>query len=226
MKKTLLFFALILTLSVLLISCGGTAEKESEKDGTETEVESKTDTQSETEAETEPETTEEVPETVARPTADGQEVHAYDLYFFLPADLEPNEYNGMLGVYVFYTGQFTGVYPTGLDFSLCVTAESNTKGDLEKYARDASRQWSKVDVEPEKVEYNGHEWLRFEIDSGHVNYYTVFNDGLYELTTSIGGESQATYDAAREMVEKTLFFVINESPAIAGLSFTDAQIRG
>ena len=210
MKKILIICALILTLSVLLISCGGTAEKESEKDGTETEVESKTDTQSETEAETEPETTEEVPETVARPTADGQEVHAYDLYYFLPENLTPNEYNGMLGVYVFYTGEYSGSYPTGLDFSLSVSAESNANGDLEAYARNASRQWSKADVEPEKVEYNGHEWLRFEIDAGHVNYYTVFNNGLYELTTGIGGEAQATYDAAREMMEKTLFFVIEE----------------
>ena len=208
MKKVLIICALILTFSVLLISCGGAAEKESEKISTEADAESKTET--ETETETEPETTEEVPETVARPTADGQEVHAYDLYYFLPENLTPNEYNGMLGVYVFYTGEYSGSYPTGLDFSLSVSAESNTNGDLEAYARNASRQWSKADVEPEKVEYNGHEWLRFEIDAGHVNYYTVFNNGLYELTTGIGGEAQATYDAAREMMEKTLFFVIEE----------------
>ncbi len=142
------------------------------------------------------------------PPADGQLIEAHALVCYLPNALMPTEYNGTLGVYVFYTGEYTGIHPTGLEFSFVITSESNTNGDLRAYAVEASEMTSRANVEPEEVEINGHTWLRFTVNAGNVNYYTVFNGGLYEVTTFAGGESIENYNAAKQMFEKTVHFVI------------------
>ncbi|MBQ7688315.1 MAG: hypothetical protein IJT27_03755 [Clostridia bacterium] len=147
-------------------------------------------------------------EPVSYPTADGQNVKAYDVSFYLPENLTPNGYNGMLGVYEFYTGDYSNSSPTGMDFTLMVSAESNTNGDLAAYARDASRKSSGADAEPEEVEFNGFTWLRFTVSADQVNYYAVFNDGLYEIVTRRGGDTQENYDAAKQMLEDTLFLAV------------------
>ncbi|MBQ7715768.1 MAG: hypothetical protein IJT70_07865 [Clostridia bacterium] len=206
MKKTIAIIALLITFALLFTACGGkeeTAPSEAQKE-TETVTPDTTAAPETTEA---PDTTEEVTEApaVERPSADGQLVEAYDLTFYLPANLTPNEWNGMLGVYEFYTGEYSGTRPAGLDFSLSVSADSNADGDLEAYARDASEKAAGAAVEPETVEINGTEWLRFAVDEGHVNFYTIFNEGLYEITTSVGGDSQENFDSALAMLEETLF---------------------
>ena len=215
MKKTLIIIGLIIAFSFILFSCGKGEESvltaAPEPDTTEVAV-SDTDVPTDTEVPTETEapTDTEAPETVARPAADGQECLAYDLSFYLPSSLTPNEWNGMLGVYEYYTGEYSGSAPYGLDFSLVVSDESTAGGDLDSYARDASAKSAGAAVEPEKVDINGAEWLRFTVDSGHVNYYTIFNGWLYELTTSVGGDTQENYDAARAMLEETLFLAATD----------------
>ena len=100
MKKTI---ALLLALCMLL--CLAACAKDAPDPTTEPAPVVEDDTEAPTDA-TEPTETE--PATVARPTADGQAVEAYDLTFYVPESLTANEYNGMLGVYEFYTGEFAG----------------------------------------------------------------------------------------------------------------------
>lgn len=210
MKKTFTLIALVLVIVLLFAACGTSGGK---TDGTTAEPETETPAPIETETEeiteTEEETTE-APETIARPTADGQEVAAYDVSFYLPESLTANEWNGMLGVYDFYTGEYSGSYPTGMDIALSVTDESNANGDLGAYAREASAKLTATDIEPEEIDFNGTTWLRFKSGEIMTNYYTIFNGGLYEITTRAGGEAKENYDAAIAMLEETLFLAVSE----------------
>ncbi|MBR5411253.1 MAG: hypothetical protein IK104_11335 [Clostridia bacterium] len=145
-----------------------------------------------------------------RPTADGQSVEAYDVSFYLPESLTANEWNGMLGVYDFYTGEYVGTRPTGLDISLTVSDESTAEGDLEAYAIEDSRTQSQLEAEPETVELNGYQWIKLSEDGEKANYYAIFNGGLYEIETLRGGDTAENYAAAVEMLEATLFFAVAE----------------
>ena len=203
MKKIISVLCVILSLALMVsvfAACG--KQKPAEPAVTDDATEAPTDAVT-----TEPPATE--APTVARPTAEGQLVEAYDLTFYLPESLTPNEWNGMLGVYEFYTGEYSGSRPAGLDFSLSALAESNTNGDLEAYARAESAKRSGVEVEPESVEINGTTWLKFAISESETNFFAVFNNGLYELYTTRGGDTQENYDAALKMMTDTLFLAVN-----------------
>jgi len=200
MKKTL---ALLLAL-VLLAALSACGKKTPAPAGDETTV----PVENETEAPTDEETEAPEPETVARPTADGQAVEAYDLSFYLPEGLTANEYNGMLGFYEFYTGEFAGSKPSGMDFSLLATAESNAKGDLEAYAREAGAGRNRMTAEPETETINGTDWLVFRED-GKVNFFAIFNNGLYEIYAERGGDTEENFSAALSMLEETLFLAVN-----------------
>ena len=208
MKKLRCVLCLLLCVCFALgcfAACGKTEQPETEPTVTETEPPADDETS------TEPEET--AAEPVSRITAEGGTlVEAYDISFCVPDSLTANDWNGMLGVYDFYTGDYSGGggRPTGMDINLSVTAESNTDGDLLVYARAASKRASGAEVEPEEVDLNGFTWLRFTVDAGQVNYYAVFNDGLYEIVTARGGDTQENYDAARQMLEVTLQLAIAE----------------
>ncbi len=208
MKKALLLTALLIAASILFAACGASVPEDTSP-ATEPGTAS-VETGIQTEPETETETEEETKPPVVRPSADGQEVLAYDVSFYLPSDITANEWNGMLGVYDFYTGEYSGSHPSGMDFTLTVSDESNADGDLNAYARDASLKISGADAEPEEVDFNGTTWLRFTVNEGAVNYYTIFNGALYEITTMRGGDTQENFDAARAMLEETLFLAVNE----------------
>ena len=198
MKKTVIALALLLTLAWLLCSCVSVTVVENGGNKTEAAGTAETAAPAETAAET-------APAKPVRPTADGQEVAAFDVSFYLPGDLTPNPYNGMLGVYEFYTGEFSGSRPTGMDFSLSVLAESNTKGDAEGYARENAPKNATV---MEKKTFNGTEWMVFAADDGTTYYCTTFNDGLYEITAKRGNESAEAFKAAVDMMESTLFLAV------------------
>ena len=200
MKKTIVILLALLMLAAFA-ACGK---------NTPATTDPETTAPAETEAPTEAEdTTEAEPETVARPTADGQAVEAYDLSFYLPSDITANEYNGMLGVYEFYTGDHSGSRPTGMDISISVTAESNAKGDLNTYARETGAQRNHMAAEPATESINGFDWLVFRED-GKINYFAIFNEGLYEIYAERGGESDDAFNAAVAMLEQTLFLAVNE----------------
>ena len=205
MKKAIAC-VLVLVLLAALVACGKTPAAPGES-GTTIQNESETEIAAQTESEPDP-TTEPEPETVSRPTADGQAVEAYDISFYLPESMIANEWNGMLGVYDFYTGENTTGTPTGMDITLSATAESNTDGDLDAYARKASASKSGVTAEPATETINGMDWLVFRQD-GKVNYFAVFNQGLYEIYASRGGETEESFRAAVAMLEETLFLAVN-----------------
>jgi hypothetical protein len=148
-------------------------------------------------------------ESVSRPTAEGgQLVKAYDVTLYLPEFLTANEWNGMLGVYDYYTGENTTGTPTGMDITLSATAESNADGDLQSYARATSEQKYRLTAEPKTETFNGISWLVLQAD-GKKDYYAIFNEGLYEIHTVQGGESAEAYAAALNMLEETLFLAVN-----------------
>ena len=202
MKKTIAIIMLLSVVIALFSGCTGSPAPAATESTTEKETGKSTGAAVSTSSPSEG--------TAEVPPADGQLIEAHDLVCYLPNALIPTEYNGTLGVYVFYTGEFTGIHPTGLEFSFVITSDSNTNGDLRAYAVEASEMTSRANVEPEEVEINGHTWLRFTVNAGNVNYYTVFDGGLYEVTTFAGGESIENYNAAKQMFEKTLRLVISE----------------
>lgn len=206
MKKTLALIGMmsLILMLALLTGCG----EQQPAQGTEPTSSVAADGSSVASA-TEPAPTSAEPEPVSRPTADGQAVQAYDLSFYVPSDLTPNEYNGMLGVYEFYTGEFVGSAPSGLDISLSVSDESNADGDLVAYAKKCSETRSKLTAEPESVTFNGGTWLRISGD-GKADYYAIYNTGLYEIYTARGGDTQENYDAAVSMMEDTLFLAAEQ----------------
>ena len=208
MKKTVSVLCILLSL-LLAVSAFAACGKQKTP---EPDTAAPTDNAPDTEA---PESTDEIteaPATVVYPTAEGgQAVQTYDISFYVPDTLTPNTYNGMLGVYEFYTGEYVNSRPSGLDITLCVSAESNTNGDLDAYARDASRKAAGAEVEPEEAEINGATWLRFTVGTEAVNYYAVFNDGLYEITCKKGGDTQENFDATVKMLEDTLFLAIADN---------------
>ncbi len=213
MKKLISLLCILLSLALLLTgfaACGKTEKPADTTEATEAPAaEDTVDAADTTEATEAPEDT--TAEPVSRITAEGGTlVEAYDISFCVPESLTANDWNGMLGVYDFYTGEYTGSggRPTGMDINLSVTAESNTDGDLNAYARAASEEASGAAVEPEEVEINGFKWLRFTVDEGQINYYAVFNEGLYEIVTCRGGDTQEHYNAAVEMLEQTLQLAI------------------
>ena len=88
--------------------------------------------------------------------------------------------------------------------------ESNAKGDLAEYARNSTKSHTGLDGEPVSTTFNGTEWLVIDTGAGYIDYYTIFDGALYEISTRIGGETQENYDAARQMMEQTLFLAVEE----------------
>ena len=150
------------------------------------------------------------PEKVPRPGADGRLCEAYDLTFFVPYSMTPNSYNGMMGVYEYYTGEFAGSRPSGMDIMLNVSDESSANGDLAAYAKTRTKGHTGVEAEPQEVEINGATWLRCTAAEGRVNYYAIFNGGLYEIDTDVGGDTMENYNAACDMMLQTLFLAETE----------------
>lgn len=145
-----------------------------------------------------------------RPEAEGGALHkAYDLSFYLPDWMEAMKYNGVAGVYEFYTGTFNGS-PTGLDFAADVYGEAELKGEtLETYVQTRSRSAAAGLTSFVRETYNGYEWLVVTNGTTKKYYYAVFNGGLYCLLALQGADSNEHYLTARDMLEKTLFFSID-----------------
>ena len=150
-------------------------------------------------------------ESVSRPTADGgQLVKAYDITFYLPEFLTANEWNGMMGVYDYYTGEYYNSRPSGMDVALSVTADTNVKTTLTDYAREETAKRLGAEVTPEETELNGFTWLKCTVSETKCAYFAIVNEGLYEIYAERGGDTQENYDAAVKMLEQTLFLALAE----------------
>ena len=155
----------------------------------------------------EPEPSSEEPGPTAPEAPEGGVFHkSFELTYYLPDFLLAMKYNGMLGVYEFYTGSFNGS-PTGLDFAVEVYDIDELRDEpLETYVLTRSRAAAAGLKDIELVEYNGYTWLRLTNGSNATYYYATFGDYLYCILTLQGYDTAENYLTTRDMLEQTLFF--------------------
>ena len=146
--------------------------------------------------------------TVQKPKDDnGSFYTAKDLEFYLPTVFLKSPYNGMLGVYEFYTGEIKNDYPTEIDITILVDTVDD-EFNLEEYAeKDASGVKDKITYRRKNI--NDHEWY---IGNDKKNYYycSFFNGNKYDIKISKNKDTNNIYDEAVSMFQSTLFFTENE----------------
>ena len=147
-------------------------------------------------------------EKIKKPTADGDEKTVESLNFFIPTGYTENSYNGMMGVYDYYTGSVT---LSELNVGVVVTWNGNYKDssvlDYIKNKSNTAKSIHLSDVTTEKI--NGIDWYVF---SNENNYYYAaeFDENLYEVTVEKRNDPQNLFETTNEMVKKTLFFLETE----------------
>lgn len=144
-----------------------------------------------------------------RPTvSEGRALSANELEFFLPEDLNKSPYNGMLGVYEFYTGELKDSGPTGMDIMILVD-EVDENFDLEKFVNSEST-GAKDGAKFKKKTINDYEWYVGEKDGNHY-FVSIFHNNKYDVSTRENEDPNKVYDDAVIMFQKTLFFEELES---------------
>ena len=130
-----------------------------------------------------------------RPTAGGVLAEVYDLRVEYPEGMTENEYNGMLGVYNYYTA-------AGTDLNICVSGLS-ADFELDAYiAKSVLASNSGVGALSDKV-VNGRSWRAS--DNGKKLYMAAAtDDAVYEVVLTRGSSAD---ESARmeDMVMKTLW---------------------
>lgn len=140
------------------------------------------------------------------PTADGTQVDLdyYGVSYYVPSAMKANEYNGMLGVYDFYTGEYVGTGVTGVDINLRL---GSIDGDmsLEEYVRTESSPAKYGNITDfEAKELNGSTW--WVCSQGEHYYYASENLGcLYEFDITGGQDFGVTLAELLEMFEETVY---------------------
>lgn len=141
-----------------------------------------------------------------KPTADGQNVDEYGLSFYLPSAMTANSYNGTFYTWEFYTGDYVGYYPNGIDLTLTISGLDDDK-DVDTYIRNESRPAKSTGVTPFEIKtINGKEW--YTCNNGTIYYYGAeFMGNVYEIEIKNGEVIDGvTLESVMEMIEKTLFF--------------------
>ena len=132
----------------------------------------------------------------------------HELSVYLPEVLETSPYNGMLGVYEYYTGEFKDAGPTGLDFMVLVD-ETPEDFKLEKYALKEST-GAKKGHTLEKMEFNDYEWYGIVLE--HEAYYcSEFNGNVYDISIIENDDLSKVFPDVIMMTEKTLYFEESEA---------------
>jgi len=140
-----------------------------------------------------------------KPKADGQNVDEYGLSFYIPNQMTANSYNGMLYTWEYYTGDFVGYYPNGVDVTLTISGLKDK--DIDTYVRNDSKPAKSTGVTPFEIKtINGKEW--YTCNNGTIYYYGAeFMDNVYEIEVKNGEVIDGvTLEAVMDMIEKTLFF--------------------
>ena len=129
------------------------------------------------------------------PTAGGVPVEIYDLYVEYPEGMTANSYNGMLGVYEFYTD-------AGTDLDICASGLGEDF-ELDSFiAKSVLASNSGVGALSDR-EINGRVWR--VSDNGKKLYMAAANDnGVYEVVLT-RGSSADEYAQLEDMVMKTLW---------------------
>ena len=144
-------------------------------------------------------------EVVEKPTAQGDEKTVEQLNFFVPQGFNSNSYNGMMGIYDFYTGENSGLE---VNVVVVVTYSGNFKDMSAKdYILKESNTAKSIKLDKVSEEtINGSKWYLFS-NSNNYYYASLFNDSLYEVTISKKSDPDNIFKNTNEMVKKTLFFV-------------------
>ncbi|MBO4583910.1 MAG: hypothetical protein J5756_02455 [Clostridia bacterium] len=130
-----------------------------------------------------------------RPTAGGVPAEIYDLCVEYPEGMTENEYNGMLGVYNYYTA-------AGTDLNICVSGLS-ADFELDAYiAKSVLASNSGVGALSDRV-INGTTWR--VSDNGKKLYMAAAtDDAVYEVVLTRGSNA-AEYEKMEDMVLETLW---------------------
>lgn len=130
-----------------------------------------------------------------RPTAGGVPVEIYDLCAEYPEGMTENKYNGMLGVYNYYTA-------AGTDLNICVSGLS-ADFELDAYiAKSVLASNSGVGALSDKV-VNGTTWRAS--DNGKKLYMAAAtDDAVYEVVLTRGSDA-AEYEKMEETVLATIW---------------------
>lgn len=147
-------------------------------------------------------------EKIVKPTADGVELTVESLNFFIPTGFTENSYNGMMGVYDYYTGNVT---LSELNVGVVVTWNGNYKDSNAKdYIENKSNIAKSIhltNVTTEKI--NGTNWYVFSSENNYY-YATEYDENLYEVTVEKRNDPQNLFETTNQMVKKTLFFLETE----------------
>ena len=137
-----------------------------------------------------------------RPVAEGEAYAVNNLAFFLPKELQKSPYNGMLGVYEYYTGEFKDAGPTGVDVMI-LTDKTDKEFDIKDYASNKSS-GAKDKIEMKKTKINDYDWYVGKTDN--INYYCCeFNDVVYEVIVKKNTDPTEIYEDVIKMLEKTMY---------------------
>lgn len=140
------------------------------------------------------------------PTGDGIHVNLedYGISFYMPNGMVANEYNGILGVYDYYTGEYYGTMPTGVDLNLVVTGVDDDM-TAETYAKTKSRAVNYEGVtELWEKELNGAVW--WTGSTGTLTYYATKSHGcIYEFYVTDGQDLGVTKADVIKLLEKTVY---------------------
>ena len=115
-------------------------------------------------------------------------------------------YNGTLYKWEFYTGNFVGTYPEGIDLMLKVSGLREGKY-ADTYFINDSRPAKSNGVSPFEIkEINGAKW--YTCNNGTIYYYGAeFMGNIYEIEIKNGKVINGiTLESVTNMLEKTLFF--------------------
>lgn len=141
-----------------------------------------------------------------KPKAEGINIDVYGLSFYVPKELKANTYNGTFYVWEYYTGNYVGSYPNGIDVTLRVNGLSEGK-DIDTYIRNDSRPARSSNVTPFEIkEINGAKW--YTCNNGTIYYYGAeFMGNVYQIEVKNGKVIDGvTLESVMNMIEKTLFF--------------------
>ena len=126
-----------------------------------------------------------------------------ELSVYLPEELQTSPYNGMLGVYEFYTGEFKDAGPTGLDYMVLVD-EVPDDFKIEDYAKKNAK-GAKKGYTLGKLKFNDHVWYGIVME--HEAYYcSEYNGYVYDISIVENDDLSKVYPDVIMMTEKTLYF--------------------
>lgn len=130
-----------------------------------------------------------------------------DLFMYIPEGFNKNSYNGMGGVYNFYTGSTPG---KEVDITIVVSNFEKYKDmGIKTYIETKSTPAKGIKLtETAESKINGHTWYLFNNENAYY-YGTEYNDSIYEIKIEKKNNPEGKFEQANDIVKKTLYFEKN-----------------